>query len=230
MVSSNEQRDLERPPDYKGKLYLRVTKKHWNYLKALGKCGDRPVKWNPAWKKAYKSLTGIDSNLAPGTMISGVFRARGWIEKIGKRSPFKYKITPEGRSALLKRPLLESNIRDSCRQANDTNPITLEETEKASQPTKEEAQLQLQSFQAFAPESTVKNVRRYERSKIGQALKVLYDGHCQICGFTFSKRDGTHFSEVHHLEKLSDGGWEKPINMIVVCANHHRMLHYGKVE
>lgn len=225
MKVSRDKPVLRRPKGYRGTLYEKVTKKHWNYLEALANCGNRPVPWNPDWKRAYKELTGIDSHGPPGTMTSGVFKARGWVKRIGKRSPFRYRIAPEGRAVVA--------IRESCTQAEDQQPFIVEEAENLDEApflSKEEAKFVLQNFRAFMPKFSVRSTRRYERSKVGRALKALYDGRCQICEFTFPKRDGTNYAEVHHLESLSEGGWEDPRNMLVVCANCHRQLHYGRVK
>lgn len=226
---------LIRPKGYQGTLYEEVTETHWNYLEALANCGNRPVEWNPDWKKAYKELTGLESHGPPGTMTRGVFEARGWIRRWeGKSGRLQYQITPEGRAAAKSRPLLEEGIQESFDQAEDQRPLSIDEAEnleEAPLPSKGEAELMLQSFRAFAPRRTsVQNVRRYERSEIGRALKTLYDGHCQICNFTFCKRNGMNYAEVHHLEALSEGGWEDPKNLLVVCANCHRQLHYGSLE
>jgi hypothetical protein len=219
---------LKRPKGYKGRIYENVTEKHWNYLTALANCGDQPVRWDPDWKEAYKKLTGLEPTLPPGTMTHGVFEARGWIKILKEKSLFRYQITTKGRAALADR-----DIQESCNEAENPVPLTLEDSERLDQAplnSREQAKQLLQRFRAYAPSFSVRNIPRYERSKIGQALKALYDGHCQICDFTFRKKDGTNFAEVHHLEALSEGGKEDPKNLLVVCANCHRQLHHAKVE
>ncbi|MDY7081344.1 MAG: HNH endonuclease [Halobacteria archaeon] len=34
--------------------------------------------------------------------------------------------------------------------------------------------------------------------------------------------------EVHHLHRHSDGGVDHPDNVIALCPNCHRRVHYGK--
>ncbi|MFR8999643.1 MAG: HNH endonuclease [Anaerobutyricum soehngenii] len=46
-----------------------------------------------------------------------------------------------------------------------------------------------------------------------------------------SKKDGTKYVEVHHIKNLSEeydeeGTLDRLNNLIVVCPNHHKMLHY----
>ena len=79
-------------------------------------------------------------------------------------------------------------------------------------------------------ESTTSKIVRY--SKIVTELKRKYNGCCQIenCGFTFKKSDGENYSEAHHLIPLSQGGSQKISNVVILCANHHRIFHYAHIE
>ena len=45
------------------------------------------------------------------------------------------------------------------------------------------------------------------------------------------KPDGVPYVEAHHVVPVSRGsaGLLDPANIITVCANHHRELHYGGV-
>ncbi len=45
---------------------------------------------------------------------------------------------------------------------------------------------------------------------------------------TFLDRDGFHFSEVHHIEPLAEGGDDTIENAACVCPSHHREAHHGK--
>jgi len=48
---------------------------------------------------------------------------------------------------------------------------------------------------------------RYERDKsLVAKLKQERGSACQICGFAFTKQDGTDYCEIHHLESLANGG------------------------
>jgi len=49
-------------------------------------------------------------------------------------------------------------------------------------------------------------------------LRELHDGKCQLCSFTFEKRNGESYFEIHHLDP--DIG-HHPNNLLVVCANCH---------
>ncbi len=52
---------------------------------------------------------------------------------------------------------------------------------------------------------------------------------CQLCGFTFRKVGGEDYAECHHVEPVGRGGQDHPDNLLVLCANHHKMLHFADV-
>lgn len=55
-------------------------------------------------------------------------------------------------------------------------------------------------------------------------------GICDCCNSNapFTKEDGAHYLEVHHLIRLADGGSDTTSNAIAACPNCHRELHYGQ--
>lgn len=75
-------------------------------------------------------------------------------------------------------------------------------------------------------------IQRIKRNQqIIERLKEKYNNCCQVegCNFTFKKQNGEYYSEAHHLELLSQGGSQEESNVVILCANHHRMLHYAKI-
>jgi hypothetical protein len=58
---------------------------------------------------------------------------------------------------------------------------------------------------------------------------------CQICGFSFAERYGQHgrgFIEAHHkhpVAELKPGSRTNLKDIALVCANCHRMLHFGDI-
>ncbi|MBL7192025.1 HNH endonuclease [bacterium] len=74
---------------------------------------------------------------------------------------------------------------------------------------------------------TAPSIRR-ERTPV--CLKVLlgevYDRKCQICQYTFQKRDNKYYYEIHHLDPIKGNN---PKNLIVVCANCHCQFEYAEV-
>ena len=73
---------------------------------------------------------------------------------------------------------------------------------------------------------------RKRNSQIVKQLKQLYEGKCQLTGeqFTFQKKDGELYSEVHHLIPLGEDGSDNYENMVVVSPLIHRMFHYASVS
>jgi hypothetical protein len=57
-------------------------------------------------------------------------------------------------------------------------------------------------------------------------LEKIYGGYCQVCSFSFLKKDSSPYYEIHHL--LSDFG-HHPKNLVLVCANCHRQFEYANV-
>jgi len=73
---------------------------------------------------------------------------------------------------------------------------------------------------------------RQRNNRLVRNLKNLYEGKCQITGeeFTFRKRTGEFYSEVHHLIPLGENGSDAYANAIVVSPLIHRMLHYAEIS
>jgi 5-methylcytosine-specific restriction protein A len=83
------------------------------------------------------------------------------------------------------------------------------------------------------PEFVERVLRIRQRNKrLVTGLKGLYAGKCQITGeeFTFIKKGGEYYSEVHHLIPLGENGSDSYDNAIVVSPLLHRMLHYANVS
>jgi 5-methylcytosine-specific restriction endonuclease McrA len=76
---------------------------------------------------------------------------------------------------------------------------------------------------------TVPATREIKRNpEIPYTLKELYNFKCQICEHDFKPRYGQAYSETHHIIALSRGGVDHSNNLIVVCPNHHRIIHEAK--
>lgn len=76
---------------------------------------------------------------------------------------------------------------------------------------------------------TIMPRERYEGvpASLRALLKAVYKGRCQICGFTFLKRNNEPYFEVHHVNP--DVG-HQPQNLLVLCANCHAQMEHAKVE
>jgi predicted HNH restriction endonuclease len=80
------------------------------------------------------------------------------------------------------------------------------------------------------PNATVKiktsptTVRVYN-PKIIRQLKKLYKGNCQLCGCKPFADVECDLTEVHHIEYFAATHNNNASNLIVLCPNHHRLIH-----
>jgi 5-methylcytosine-specific restriction protein A len=59
---------------------------------------------------------------------------------------------------------------------------------------------------------------------------IRANGTCERCGKNapfLRAKDGTPYLEVHHKEKLANGGDDTVENAIALCPNCHRREHFG---
>ena len=76
-------------------------------------------------------------------------------------------------------------------------------------------------------------VNRYERNpQLRERAIQIHGTICQVCGFEFEKvygKIGKGYIEVHHKNPLSKLGSSEDVDpkkdLVVVCANCHRMIH-----
>lgn len=70
----------------------------------------------------------------------------------------------------------------------------------------------------------IKKIRKYNLKLINE-LKKGYNHQCQICGSSCWEDYGVSICEAHHIEKFSITQNNNPNNIIILCPNHHRLLH-----
>lgn len=87
------------------------------------------------------------------------------------------------------------------------------------------------------PEEKERVIKQIERGAVANKVKALNGYKCQVCEatgqnpFSFLKPDDTPYVEAHHVMPVStrEKGVLSASNIITVCANHHRQMHYGGV-
>lgn len=57
-------------------------------------------------------------------------------------------------------------------------------------------------------------------------LRELHQGKCQVCGFTFDKRNGEPYFEIHHLDPQLG---HHPKNLLLLCGNCHAQFEHATV-
>ncbi|MFO0603036.1 MAG: hypothetical protein U0324_07675 [Polyangiales bacterium] len=58
-----------------------------------------------------------------------------------------------------------------------------------------------------------------------EALRRLYGGRCQLCAWESRTAHAVDVCEGHHLQWLGRGGDDRMENMVLLCPNHHRLVH-----
>jgi len=93
------------------------------------------------------------------------------------------------------------------------------------------------SFPEGAEKRRLHLTRERSRTLVAKAKSIAIEQdpmlRCQVCGFSFTERYGEHgrkFIEAHHkqpIAELKQGSRTRLEDIALVCANCHRMLHYG---
>ena len=58
-----------------------------------------------------------------------------------------------------------------------------------------------------------------------ETLRTMYRGRCQICAWESRATHDVDVCEGHHVQWLSRGGGDALGNMVLLCPNHHRLVH-----
>jgi predicted HNH restriction endonuclease len=61
--------------------------------------------------------------------------------------------------------------------------------------------------------------------QLARELHGLYEGRCQLCGYDSLLVYGASAAEAHHVVYLSRGGDDALENMMLLCPNHHAVVH-----
>jgi 5-methylcytosine-specific restriction endonuclease McrA len=69
-------------------------------------------------------------------------------------------------------------------------------------------------------------VERHEGvpSRVRVLLREVHEGKCQLCSFTFEKRNGKPYFEIHHLDPEVG---HHPCNLLVLCPNCHAQFEHA---
>ena len=84
----------------------------------------------------------------------------------------------------------------------------------------------------FTPDRSDQHVRQSHSARVRPGFR------CQICEVLgqnpigFIKKNGEPYVEAHHVMRVSkeEMGSLAVSNVMTVCANHHRQLHYGGID
>lgn len=80
-------------------------------------------------------------------------------------------------------------------------------------------------------ENKVKNSKiRHLDITISNKLKSVYDYRCQVCGEKIGEKYSADFIHAHHIEPFSTSLNNNPDNIMILCPNHHGIIHVAKPE
>ena len=87
-----------------------------------------------------------------------------------------------------------------------------------------------QNYNITDPSASIDVIQRTAKIRklnkaIGDNLKILYNNECQICGTDFGRKYDAKIVECHHIDPFVKSFNNDSLNQIVICPNHHRVIH-----
>lgn len=82
------------------------------------------------------------------------------------------------------------------------------------------------------PKKRIVTISTFDRNyDVVAEVLLRANGVCESCGNEapfVRKKDNSPYLELHHKERLADGGEDSIENAIAICPNCHRNFHFGK--
>ncbi|CAM3505007.1 MULTISPECIES: HNH endonuclease [Saccharibacillus] len=85
----------------------------------------------------------------------------------------------------------------------------------------------LDSSASIETRYVLQKIRKASRTTI-DTLKEMYGNSCQICGINHQSPYGVDVTEAHHIDYFSKTQNHSPSNIVILCPNHHRLMHGAK--
>jgi len=180
----------------------------------------------------------------PEVKENRIFGVGRWFSKRGVREGDLISITIEDRERHLYRIVLDRFIQEREKQKSRQKLNAARTDSEAEQELSTLSRLTRKRPRGLAQEELLRiaheSVRRprprvspgaAERHEGAPAairvlLRELHDGKCQLCFFTFEKRNGEPYFEIHHLDPEIG---HHPSNLLVLCPNCHAQFEHAKV-
>ncbi len=180
----------------------------------------------------------------PKVKESRIFGLHRWYSKRAVNEGDLISITVEDRQRRLYRIALDRYVRQRHEQRARQNLQAARTDSEASQELNALSRLTGKRPRAVAQEELLRMaqqsvrrprpsvhpgaVQRHEGvpSSLRVLLRELHDGKCQLCSFTFEKRNRDPYFEVHHLDPEVG---HHPSNLLVVCPNCHAQFEHASV-
>jgi hypothetical protein len=91
--------------------------------------------------------------------------------------------------------------------------------------------LRLSKYANDETRKRIKTSNHYSKERTPVNIRIIleniYKGYCQVCAFSFLKRDNLPYYEIHHLYAALGNHLK---NLILVCANCHRQFEFANVK
>lgn len=121
--------------------------------------------------------------------------------------------------------MVKAFLENASSACAETEPTPEEEHQNPPSEMDLEQIINFRDHQATVRIKTSNNrIRVYNTSIISQ-LKKLYNGQCQICGQRPVNDFDVDICEAHHISYFSESHNNDSSNIIILCPNHHRLLH-----
>lgn len=88
----------------------------------------------------------------------------------------------------------------------------------------------IKSLDSNASYETIKKyvkIRKYNKELLDK-IKELAKYNCQVDGCSLGEKYGVSIVEAHHIEMFSLTQNNKPENILILCPNHHKLIHKTK--
>lgn len=111
-------------------------------------------------------------------------------------------------------------------------PMSLEDENRFNDTVNSEIESEIDSIR----EDNIKRTYTYQFTKIKDKpvskleVKDFYKGKCQICGYTFEKKNGSNHCVTVSLLEKRNGGIRHPANYLCLCPNHSAVLKYANLR
>lgn len=111
----------------------------------------------------------------------------------------------------------------SCKELELERDVTqqLDEMELENLLNREDATATIQSI------VKVSKVRHLDVT-ISNRLKKVYNYSCQVCGEKIGEKYSADFIHAHHIQPFSTSLNNNPDNIMILCPNHHGIVHVAK--
>ena len=225
--------EMKRPEQLIERSYSMMIASYW-----LSRCGSRDTD-GPSpppsalcvgtWKAAYDSFyDAMGDGRTPSQFRNSMKNARdtfdilfengriGWVDRDGKQPSM---------SSGFKR------VHDEWRDRSDDELERFVLSLQAGMPESVDRLARMPEARTEGGKRVYVSVRRERDPKLREDALRVHGLDCMACGFNFERAYGNHgkgFIEVHHVVPLSDLGKTKtdPVtDLVVLCANCHRMVH-----